>query len=156
MDNIGGTGTNSRENVDFSGAPENITPNTENVGDFAQNREAEAVPGQIENRDMADQMPAPEQGPMMEAVLPPLTVDLDEKKAEPDEAPAMGKLRSIGIPRDAEQLPKEFEKAFAEVIDQDKHDPHQLVIDVDEARWDLLKKAYGRERGAGRNGGGAQ
>lgn len=157
MDNIGGTGTNSRENVNFSGASENMTPNTENVGDFVRNQEVGNLPGQTEVQNNAtEQIPMPEQGQMMEAALPPLTVNLEEKKTEPDEAPAMDKLRSVEIARNAEQLPKDYEAAFASVVEQDKRDPYQLVKDVDKARWDLLKKAYGRGLGDGLNGGGAQ
>jgi hypothetical protein len=157
MDNIGGTGANSRENVGFSGAPENTPPNTEavNSNEFLGTPEANEMPNAPTGEQLAEeQVPMPEQPKMTEVALPPLTVDLGNAEVKPDEAPAMEELRKINIPRDAERLPKEYAVAFAKVVEEDKRDPHQLVEDVKKSRWDLLEKAYGRKLGDGLNGGG--
>ena len=159
MDNIGGTGANSRENVGFSGAPENMPQNAEiaNSNEFLGIPETGEMPNVPTGEQLAaeEQIPSPEQPQMAEIEMPPLTVDLESAEMKPDEAPAMEELRKTNVPRDAERLPKEYAAAFAKVVEEDKRDPYQLVEDVKKSRWDLLEKAYGRKLGDGLNGGGA-
>ena len=82
-------------------------------------------------------------------------VDVPDK-AEPiaEETPALTELKSINVPRDAERLPKHYVNAITKIINSDKRDPHKLVDDLDEARWDMMEKAFGRKLGDGLNGSG--
>ena len=79
---------------------------------------------------------------------------IEEKAAEVQETPALVELKNIEVPRDAERLPKEYVAAITKIIESDKRDPHKLLDDLDQARWDMLKKAYGRNLGDGLNGSG--
>ena len=64
----------------------------------------------------------------------------------------MQAVQNIAVARDAESLPKEYVNAVATVIRNDKDDPAKLSADCDILRWDLMKKAFGRNLGDGLNG----
>ncbi len=128
-------------------------------GDFSQ------VRGEIadfnvyvkQRKDLEPQMEQPEvpAETMAEEVIPaPQAVPVEPAKEEetPAESKEVETLRKIAIARDAEALPKEYVDAVAQIVEADKRDPHQLVDDMDKARWDLLSKAYDRKMGDGLNG----
>lgn len=75
----------------------------------------------------------------------------DEKKDEEVKA----KLGEIKIQRDAESLPKAYEKAVQSIVERNRKDPFRLVQEMDIARWDMMGKAFSRKLGDGLNGTGA-
>lgn len=116
----------------FLNSGENLTPQAE--APVEMNAETEAVVGEVaaEQTPVAAPMPADE----------PAEVQSAEMQA----------VEQIEIPRDAENIPKNYADAVAKVIQKDKEDPNQLCSDVDKMRWDLMKKAFGRNRGDGLHG----
>ena len=84
----------------------------------------------------------------------PTTDKADDKKEEEEkETPALTELKSIDVPRDAEKLPPQYVNKIAKIVETDKKDPYQLVEDLDVARWDMMRKAFGRQMGDGLTGG---
>ena len=73
----------------------------------------------------------------------------EEAKAriEPSE-----ELAEIPVQRDAKAMPGAYYKKTMEMIKRDENDPHELCDDLAEARWDYMRKAYGRDLGDGLNG----
>ena len=61
-------------------------------------------------------------------------------------------LGSIAIKRDSEVLPKAYIQAVAKIANRDRKDPHKLLAEMDVARWDMMNKAFNRNRGDGLNG----
>ena len=157
MDNKGGYGgspTGAGEN--FS-TPENVAPMGEVPGfdEFLKNREDLKPKGEqpvsAEAPAQTAEVGVEQTSSMMPAAMPPGMAQPVEENAVPQETPALTALKSIDVPRDAERLPKEYVAAITKIIESDKRDPHKLVDDLDEARWDMLSKAYGRNLGDGLN-----
>lgn len=59
-------------------------------------------------------------------------------------------LTETAVPRDVEELPKAYMDHVVKIINKNKQNPHQLVADLDVARWDMMKKAFNRNRGDGK------
>lgn len=154
MDNNGGASAVSGENGPILTPPE-MAPNgeIENFEDFLNqenmppagerpvemNAEAEAAVGEMASEAQSSAMPVAQ------------SVSTDDADEEPM-SPEVATLQSIEIQRDAEELPKEYVNGISEIIKKDKSDPHKLSLDLDIARWDLMKKAFGRKLGDGLNG----
>lgn len=156
MDNMGAGGGSSERNP-FLSAPENAAPMGE-VPDFneflKQNEQlrpnmemppelaesAEASVGERAAEGQAQGMPAP--------TTPPPAMDEDEMA----EAEVKAELGPIEIKRDAENLPKAYMQSVVKIINRDKKDPHKLSKEIDVARWDMMSKTFGRNRGDGLNG----
>ena len=154
MDNNGGASAVSGENGPILTPPE-MAPNgeIENFEDFLNqenmppagerpvemNAETGAAVGEMASEAQSSAMPVAQSAP---------TDDADEEPMSPEVAT----LQSIEIQRDAEELPKEYVNGISEIIKKDKSDPHKLSLDLDIARWDLMKKAFGRSLGDGLNG----
>ena len=153
MDNKGGS------IGEYSNIPENFVPNNEAPGfdEFLKSREdlrpdmEMPTDGGEQGDENGGDMARMNEMPMG---MPPDMVSEGNVKTESGETPALTELKNIDIPRDAESLPKSYAAAIARVISADKRDPHKMVDDLDEARWDMLRKAYGRNLGDGLNGSG--
>ena len=98
-----------------------------------------------------------EKNEAMSEALPPMAkpqppVQDPVKKTDDAQAnsPEMQALIDTPVPRDAERLPKAYMDNVVRIIEKNKKDPHQLVTDLDIARWDLMKKAFNRNRGDGK------
>ena len=153
MDNLGGNGGIPTGVGESQKAPENIAPMGEipNFDEFLKSQEgvsaSEVVP---ENVEVTEQPAEAEQmtEPTMPAMPEPETPD------EVEESPEVEALKSVNVSRDAEELPKEYVEGISKIISADKDDPRKLLNDLDIARWDMMKKAFGRNKGDGLNGSG--
>ena len=159
MDNKGGYGGNPTGVGEVSKAPENAAPMGEvpNFDEFLKNQESLEQSGeQIMSAEAPDQaeVGGEKMSSMMPAAMPPGAAPMEDEAPKVVETPALTELKGINVPRDAERLPKEYVAAITKIINSDKRDPHKLVDDLDEARWDMLRKAYGRDLGDGLNGSG--
>lgn len=160
MDNKGGYGGSPTGVGENFSTPENVAPMGEVPGfdEFLKNREDLKPKGEqpvsAEAPAQTAEVGAEQMSSMMPAAMPPGMTQPVEENAAPQETPALTTLKSIDVPRDAERLPKEYVAAITKIIESDKRDPHKLVDDLDEARWDMLSKAYGRNLGDGLNGSG--
>ena len=153
MDNNGGASTVSGENGPIltppetapSGEIENFDEflgNSENLGQSGEepvemNAETEAITSEVAAEQASSAMP--------------VATTTDEDSAQPESA-KITELKAIEIKRDAEELPKEYVNKVSEIIKEDGKDPHQLSTDCDILRWDLMRKAFGRNLGDGLNG----
>ena len=161
MDNKGGYGGNPTGVAENMRAPENVAPMGEisNFDEFLQNQEAMMPAGEqpvsAEAPGQDAEVGAEKMSSTMPISMPPGVPSVTDNAATtPVETPALTTLKSINVSRDAERLPKEYVAAITKIIESDKRDPHKLIDDLDEARWDMLKKAYGRNLGDGLNGSG--
>ena len=161
MDNKGGYGGNPTGVGENLSAPENVAPMGEipNFDEFLKSQEAMMPAGEqpvsAEAPRQVAEVGAEQMSSAMPIGMPPgMPPMVDEPVQTEVETPALATLKSIEVPRDAERLPKEYVAAITKIIESDKRDPHKLVDDLDEARWDMLKKAYGRNLGDGLNGSG--
>ena len=156
MDNNGGASAVSGENGPILTPPESM-PNgeIENFDEFLQNDEAlgsnfeQSDDMNAEAEAAAPEMAAEQASSAMPAMPAPIESEGEAVSKELQTA------QGIEIARDAESLPKEYVNAVANVIRSDKDDPAQLSADCDVLRWDLMKKAFGRNLGDGLNGTGA-
>jgi len=153
MDNLGGNGGIPTGVGESQKAPENIAPMGEipNFDEFLKSQEGVNAPEVVpENVEVAEQPAEAEQmtEPTMPAMPEPETPDEIEK------SPEVEALKSVNIPRNAEALPKEYVKYIDMIISADKDDPGKLSNDLNIARWDMMGKAYGRNKGDGLNGSG--
>lgn len=155
MDNLGGSSSVPGENSSILTPPES-TPTGEAM-------EFGAFANQEKPKDNSEQAPlnpeknvgAPEKASEVQSSAMPATAPATDDSDDVPESQEVAELQRVDIPRDAEELPKAYVAAVSKIVESDKRDPHQLVSDLDKARWDLLKKAYGRKLGDGLNGGGA-
>ncbi len=161
MDNKGGYGGNPTGVGESLNAPENAAPMGEvsNFDEFLNSREDLKPKGEqpisMEAPGQEAEVGGERMSSMMPAAMPPGAAPISENDTPQEvETPALAELKNINVPRDAERLPKEYVAAITKIIESDKRDPHRLVDDLDEARWDMLKKAYGRNLGDGLNGSG--
>lgn len=153
MDNLGGNGGIPTGVGESQKAPENIAPMGEipNFDEFLKSQEGVSAPEVVpENAEVAEQPAEAEQmtEPTMPAMPEPETPD------ETEESPEVAMLKSVNVSRDAEELPKEYVEGISKIISADKDDPRKLLNDLDIARWDMMKKAFGRNKGDGLNGSG--
>lgn len=87
----------------------------------------------------------------MTNVAPARSVSTDDDMTRAmSDSPELRELSQIAVPRDAEQLPKPYMDKVVTIIHKDRKDPHQLVTDLDLARWDMMRKAFNRKRGDGK------
>ena len=164
MDNMGAGGGNFSEKGPLFSAPENnpMLPPSGEVEDFNNylNERADLKPDLerpaeiVESQESAVGEQAPE---MVSSAMP--VVQQPKKQAKPtknDEegADALRDLGSISIKRDAENLPKAYMQAVSKIVNRDRKDPHKLLAEIDVARWDMMNKAFNRNRGDGLNGSG--
>ena len=157
MDNMGGLGGGSRENGDFFAVPE-MPPTGDVPVDFGENlRNNEQMRSSMEQIPQFNEAPNPaekfaeKQSSAMPTAAAP--IDFAKKDDSVEESPRIAELEQIEVSRDAEALPKAYVEKVSQIINEDKNDPHKLMSDLDKARWDLMKKAFGRNRGDGLNGG---
>jgi len=154
MDNMGGLGGGNRENGNiFAGSempPMEAFPG--NFGEGLQSNEQMRAPG--EQLAQFNEAPNPMEGVAeKQSSAMPVTAPVDfAKKDEAEESPRVAELEQIEVARDAEALPKAYVAKISQIINEGKNDPHKLMDDLDKARWDLMKKAFGRNRGDGLNG----
>ena len=154
MDNMGGNRSNPSERLDFSASQENMPPSNDIPEQKEQAEQYEQI-GNGELQGAAENVVQPENPAMNsgEQAMPPMMPASEPEAAqEAVENPSITKLKSMNIPRDAESLPQEYVNEVAKVIDSDKKDPWQLSNDLDIVRWDMMSKAFGRNRGDGLNG----
>lgn len=155
MDNTGGLSSVPGGSGEIL-KPQDNAPTGEvlNFGDFIKSEKpqesVEETPVNPENDAAVGEMASEMQSSAMPVAPAPVMKNEEESVSQEVEY-----LQKINIERDAEQLPKEYVAAVAKIIESDKKDPYQLVTDLDKARWDLLKKAYGRNKGDGLSGRGA-
>jgi len=160
MDNKGGYGGNPTGVGENLNAPENVAPMGEipNFDEFLKSQESKVAAGEqpisAEAPGQTAEVGAEQMSSAMPIGMPPGMPPLADEKPQEVETPALTELKGINVPRDAERLPKDYVTAITKIINSDKRDPHKLVDDLDEARWDMLKKAYGRNLGDGLNGNG--
>ncbi len=154
MDNNGGASAVSGENGPILTPPE-MAPNgeIENFEDFLSQENLppageRPVEMNAETESVVGEMASEAQSSAMPVAQPVVADDTDEEPVSPEVAT----LQSIEVQRDAENLPKEYVNGISEIIKKDKSDPHKLSLDLDIARWDLMRKAFGRNRGDGLNG----
>ena len=161
MDNKGGYGGSPTGVGENMRAPENAAPMGEvpNFDEFLKSQESlkpageQPISAEAPNQDA--EVGAEQMSSAMPASMPPgMPPMANTPESAVQETPALTTLKGIDVPRDAERLPKEYVAAITKIIESDKRDPHKLVDDLDEARWDMLKKAYGRNLGDGLNGSG--
>lgn len=129
----------------------------DNFGAFSK----EQLPTQPENLEQlssnVETSTAAEKGEAMSEALPttpPVTIPKkDDKKNDAEIDPSNVELQALidtPVARDMEQLPKAYMDNVVKIINKDRKNPHQLVADLDVARWDLMKKAFNRNRGDGK------
>lgn len=155
MDNMGGSSSVPGENSSILTPPES-TPTGEVV-------EFGAFANQEKPKDNVEQAPlnpeknvsAPEKASEAQSSAMPTAAPVADDSNDVADSQEVVELQKVDVQRDAEELPKAYVAAVSKIVESDKRDPHQLVSDLDKARWDLLKKAYGRKLGDGLNGGGA-
>ncbi|MBR3164093.1 hypothetical protein IKF15_02205 [Candidatus Saccharibacteria bacterium] len=73
-------------------------------------------------------------------------------RSEQEAERLIDKVREVKVSEDAERLPKEYMYTVSEGVTKLKEDPHAMVHFMDAARWDLIKKAFGRNKGDGLQG----
>ena len=163
MDSMGAGGGNFSEKTPVFGAPENnpMLPPTGEVEDFNDylNERSDLKPDierpaeVVESQESSVSEKAPE---MMSSAMPMLQQKKQPKPTKNDEegADALRDLGSISIKRDAETLPKAYMQAVSKIVNRDRKDPHKLLAEMDVARWDMMNKAFNRNRGDGLNGDG--
>jgi len=160
MDNKGGYGGNPTGVSENIAAPENAAPMGEvpNFDEFLKSQESKVAtmeqPISAEAPGQVAEVGAEQMSSAMPIGMPPGMPPLAGEKPQEVETPALTELKGINVPRDAERLPKDYVAAITKIINSNKRDPYKLVSDLDEARWDMLKKAYGRNLGDGLNGSG--
>lgn len=155
MDNNGGASAVSGENRPILTPPETApSGEVDNFEEYLNSREdlkpegEQPVEMNAETESVVGEMASEAQSSAMPVAQPVVADDTDEEPVSPEVAT----LQSIEVQRDAENLPKEYVNGISEIIKKDKSDPHKLSLDLDIARWDLMRKAFGRNRGDGLNG----
>jgi hypothetical protein len=155
MDNMGAAkGEGSVENAAANPFEGGVV---DNFGAFSK----EQLPTQPENLEQlsshVETSTTAEKKEAMRGALPatqPVTVPKKEDKKQDNAIdPSNVELQALvdtPVPRDAEQLPKAYMNNVVKIIEKNKKNPHQLVADLDVARWDLMKKAFDRNRGDGK------
>ena len=145
MDNLGGRNEVSkqaeamRSQEDFSSLDgfEQVTSSAENVVDARAKDTAEVRKAKAELEQFFAQKAEQKANAGEEA----------KTRIEPSE-----ELAEIPVQRDAKAMPGAYYKKTMEMIKRDENDPHELCDDLAEARWDYMRKAYGRDLGDGLNG----
>lgn len=161
MDNKGNTEAAKVENGSVFGAQE-MLPKTNPEGDsfdaFVESREdlkpQIEMPGELVDNDNSAEV-----GGEMQPNEQPAPAPADDDATSEDEKKnqeVKEQLSQIKVKRDAESLPKAYEKAVNEIVARNRKDPFRLVQEMDIARWDLLEKAFNRKKGEGMNGGGGK
>ena len=157
MDNKGVSGGAPGENGALFGAQE-MMPNGEGdkFAEFVESREdlkpKMEMPAELVDNDNSAEVSGEAQ-PQEQAApaAPPAQPELvDENERKDQEVKAQ--LEQIKVARDAESLPKTYEKAVNEIISRNRKDPFRLVQEMDIARWDLMEKAFDRKMGDGLSG----
>jgi hypothetical protein len=161
MDNMGGNGGVPNSAGELPKAPDFTVPQAEaeNFDNFLNSREdlkpnMEGLPTPEVSEEMAE-IEVESMPDVAEGAAAPVAEPEPEAPKEEGETPALTHLKEIKVPRDAESLPKEYVDAIAKIIESDKRNPGRLVEDLDKARWDMMSKAFGRNKGDGLSGGGA-
>lgn len=163
MDSKGVSGTAPGENGALFGAQEMLPKSNgedDKFGEFVESREdlkpQIEMPAELIDNDNSVET----DGEMQSSAQPTLAPQAptqddpgDEEKRRLEEVKAT--LEQINVPRDAESLPKAYEKAVNDIVSRNRKDPFKLVAEIDVARWKLMEKAFARKMGDGLNGGGA-
>ncbi len=154
MDNNGGASAVSGENRPILTPPETApSGEVDNFEEYLNSREDLKPEGEqpVEMNAEAESVAAEAAPEQAVDVVPTAVPVADELEQEPERA-SITELKAIEIQRDAESLPKEYVNKVSAIIKEDSKDPHQLSADCDILRWDLMRKAFGRNRGDGLNG----
>ena len=157
MNNKGGNSSeiNSGASEVFGASAEMLPGEKADFEDFVNQRE-DLKPNMEMPAELIDASTAPEVGGEQQSNAMPAANDKSDKDddAKKDDA-VKEELDAIKVPRDAEKLPAAYEKAVSKIVSRNSKDPHRMVSEMDIARWDLMKKAFARNRGDGLNGTGA-
>lgn len=156
MDNMGAAkGEGSFENT--AGANPFEGGVVDNFGAFSkeqlptQPEDLEQLSSSVETSTTAEKNEAVSEA--MPAMAPVTMPKKDDKKDDNGVDPSNVELQALidtPVPRDVEQLPKAYMDNVVRIINKNKKNPHQLVADLDVARWDLMRKAFNRNRGDGK------
>ena len=159
MDNAGTSGSAPHKNGEFFDAKavasggegdrfaefvesrEDLKPKMEMPAELVDNDNSAEVAGEMQPSEQTAPAASPTQA---------TPVDDEEKKDEElKEA-----LSQIKVARDAESLPKSYEKAVNNIVHRNRKNPSRMVREMDIARWALMEKIFNRKMGDGLNGGG--
>ena len=127
-----------RSQEDFNTAnSEQLNQNPENAVDARANNSPEAQKARQELEQFFAQ----------KAEQKATEIQETKTRIEPSE-----ELSEIPVERDADKMPSVYYKKTIEMIKKDENDPHELCDDLAEARWDFMRKIFGRDLGDGLNG----
>lgn len=126
----------------FVDSREDLKPQMEMPAELIDNDNSAEVSGEMQ----------PTEQPAPQPVSKNNDVSDDEKKNQE----VKERLSQIKVPRDAESLPKAYEKAVNDIVARNRKDPFRLVQEMDIARWDMMEKAFARKLGDGLNGTGGE
>ena len=160
MDNKGNMGGARGENGAVFDANEMLPNNGENekFNEFLNQREdlkpKIEMPAELVDVDNSAETSSEAQ-PKEQPAAAPVAQDDAQNDDERREAEVKAQLEQIKVPRNAESLPKAYEKAVTDILNRNRKDPFRLVQEMDIARWKLMEKAFARKMGDGLNGGGA-
>ncbi|MBO4855199.1 hypothetical protein J6X15_00725 [Candidatus Saccharibacteria bacterium] len=122
----------------FVDSREDLKPQIEMPAELIDNDNSAEVAGEMQPTDQPVAQPVAQDDN---------TSDDDKKNQEVKEH-----LSQIKVPRDAESLPKAYEKAVNDIVARNRKDPFRLVQEMDIARWDMMEKAFARKLGDGLTG----
>ena len=157
MDNSGAAMGNTRgENLGNAAANPFEAGNINNFEAFQKSNEVlpnvAERPGEVITSPEENET-KPETVPL---IAPPVTQTPSTQAGNQNTAPTdnslLVELENTPVPEDAKKIPRAYMNTVVKIINKDKKDPHQLVADLDVARWDMMKKAFRRKRGDGYSG----
>ena len=122
----------------FVNSREDLKPNIEMPAELIDDANSAEVVGEMQ----------PQEQPASAASVQSDPVDENDRKDQEVKA----QLEQIKVARDAETLPKAYEKAVNDIVNRNRKDPFRLVAEMDIARWDLMSKAFDRKLGDGLSG----
>ena len=156
MDNKGGANLENQSGAGgiFGGTNEMLPGEKEDLENYIDQREdlkpQMEMPAELIDNDNSAETVSEQQSSAMPAPAPAKLDPADEDRQK-DEA-TKEELSAIKVSRNAQSLPKSYEKAVSKIVTRNRKDPKRLVSEMDIARWDLMEKAFGRKRGDGLNG----
>ncbi len=121
----------------FADSREDLKPQIEMPAELIDDDNSAEISGEMQPKEQTATQPAKDDSK-------------DENEKKDDEV--IAKLSEIKIQRNAESLPKAYEKAVQRIVERSRKDPFRLVQEMDIARWDMMGKAFGRKLGDGLNG----
>ena len=159
MDNKVKNGGEVADNKGVFGAQEMLptsNPEDANFDAFVDSREdlkpQIEMPAELIDNDISAEVGGEMQPNEQPVAQPAQDNKSDDEKKDEDVKATLG---AIKIQRNAESLPKAYEKAVQSIVERNRKDPFRLVQEMDIARWDMMEKAFDRKLGDGLNGTGA-